>query len=405
MVGQQAKKFAKQVALNLLDDHPAWPMSTYQLECEKAGVYQNVSGEALQELRRNGEIGRLRVPVNGDQRTYFTRLDDPQPEPEEHVYEAACKFDEFLTNSGHFANLTTYIALCKIHEELNENITGFDVLPEGPHRYLLNNPGREPDGVVSLPDEHVPVEVYNGGDYLGKNTRKYRQLTDLSTDPDAGTATNPMLINRRSDDEIKAEVRRLMNGMVVDTDCIVAPDKNRDEIKEALEILRLEGSVDFLPEIETTDGISLDGEDYDGLSAGEQDVDIVRPPSKLAPSAEILPEQYLKRIRGGVQLMYVNSIYREGHGPMKQDACLVLQEVYNLLLRHGGLRREEALRRGWGATTDQYTRLKSAEARKEPILDEADSLLRRLQEENIITKRGGKIHARKAEHPQQHIEF
>lgn len=396
--------FAQRVALTRLDDHPAWPMSALQLECELAGIYQNTSGRALQMLHEDTEIGRKRINVNGGTRTYFTRVDDPLPDPEDEILDAAQRFEQFLTDSGHFANLVTYVALSKIHNELSSHITGFDVLPEGPHPYLLNNPGREPDGAILLPDEHVPVEVYNGGDYLGTNTRKYRQLTDLSSDPEDGIPTNPMLVNRRSDDEIKREVRR-MNGMVIDTDYIVACENKQSEIEDALDTLHLTRRIEFLPEVETADGVILDGEAYDALSISTNDVNKVRPPSKMLPAADNLPEQLLKRIRGGVQLQYVNSIYREGHERMRQDACLVLQAIYNLLLREGGHDRRTALERGWQNTTDHYTRLKSAEARKDAILDETGSLLNRLQDEHIITVRNGEMHARKAEHPQQHLTF
>ncbi|ELY40409.1 hypothetical protein C495_17362, partial [Natronorubrum sulfidifaciens JCM 14089] len=81
-----------------------------------------------------------------------------------------------------------------------------------------------------------------------------------------------------------------------------------------------------------------------------------------------------------MQLQYVNSIYREGHNRMKQDACLVLQAIYNILLREGGIDRSTALERGWDRTIEHYNRLKSAQQRKEPILDHTQNLLNRLQE-------------------------
>jgi hypothetical protein len=342
-------EFAKRLATNRLNDHPAWPVSQFKLECEVAGIYQNTAGSALIELKNGGQVEEKEVQVNGDLRKYFARPGNPEPEDE--IVEATKEFEAFLTRSGAYANLVAYVALCKINDEIGDYITGFDVLPEGPHRYILNNPGREPDGVVLLPDERTPVEVYNGGDYLGTNTRKHQQLQDLSSNPDDGVATNPMLISRLSDDEIKTSVRS-MNGMVVDTNMLVACENERPEIDDVLDTLHLTPRFEFLPEIETTEGVVLDGKNYDELSLSTDDVAKLRPSSKMLESADILPEQYLKRVRGGVQLQYVNSIYREGHDRMKQDACLVLQAIYNILLREGGLDQSTALERGWDRTID-----------------------------------------------------
>lgn len=402
--GQGPIEFAKKIALQRLDSHQAWPRTAFRLECEAAGIYQDESGQALKELKSAGEVGRKDIDVGGTKRVYFTRPETPTPEPADEIQTAVRQFEAFLTKCGYFGNLVVYAALCKIHDELSNYITGFEVLPEAPRPYLLNNPGREPDAVVLFPDEKIPVEVYNGGDYLGTNTRKYAQLTDLSTDPDGGLPTNPILINHRSDDDIKQSVRS-MNGLVVDTGLILACENKREGIQDVLETLHLERRIDFVPELETSDGVRLDGEDYDDLSRGKADVDIIHPPSKLAPAASALPEQFLQRIRGGVQLQYVNSIYREGHGPTTADACFVLQEIYNILLREGGHTRQQIIDKGWEKTTDQYRRLKSAEQRKPAILDATRSLLNRLRDERVITERNGELHARKAEHPQQDLTF
>jgi hypothetical protein len=399
----QTTQVAQRLALKRLDEHPAWPVTPYQLECEKADIYQNTSGRALELLKKDGKIDRVDIQINGSSRPYLTR--PGQPSPEQEIVDAHKEFDNFLGQSGYFANLIAYVAFCRLCEELSPHITGFDTYPEGPHPYLLNNSNRDPDGVILLPDEHVPVEVYNGGDYLGTGTRKYSQLIDLSTDPDHSVPTNPILLNRRSDDQIKEIVRSDMNGLVIDTDHILACETNRPYIQDALDTLNLSSLITFIPEVETADGLVLDGADYDGLSMSNQDVGKVHPPSKLSGAAENIPESYMQRVRGGVQLQYVNSIYREGHDKTKQIACLVLQEIYNLLLREGGHDRSTALDIGWQETLNHYTRLKSAQQRKSGILDETRGLLDRLQNEHIVTMRNGEIHARRAEHPQQHLEF
>jgi len=402
--GQGPIEFAKTIALQRLESYPAWPRTAFRLECEAVGVYQDESGQAVKQLKSADEIDRKDIQVGGTERVYFTRPETPTPEPTNEIQQAVQEFEAFLTKCGYFGNLAVYTALCKIHEEIGSYITGFDVLPEAPRPYLLNNPGREPDAVVRLPDEKVPVEVYNGGDYLGINTRKYEQLSDLSTNPDGSIPTNPMLVNHRSDDDIKQAVRN-MNGMVVDTGLMLACENKRDEIQEVLNTLNLERRIEFVPEIETTDDTVLDGSDYDDLSRGQADVDIVHPPSKLAPATDVLPSQFLQRVRGGVQLQYVNSIYREGNNPTTADACFVLQEIYNTLLREGGHTRTQIIDKGWDKATDRYRRLKSIEERKPAILDATGRLINRLIDERIITERSGKLHARKAEHPQQDLSF
>lgn len=151
--GQDAISFAKQIALQRLDSHPAWPRTAYRLECEAAGVYQDESGQALKELKNQGKIGRKDIQVRGNQRVYFTRPESPRPDPDDKIQTAVQQFETFLTKSGAFGNLAVYVALCKIHEELSSYITGFDVLPEADRPFLLNNPGRRPDMVVLFPDE------------------------------------------------------------------------------------------------------------------------------------------------------------------------------------------------------------------------------------------------------------
>lgn len=402
--GGDPTQFAKQVALSRINDHPAWPFTAFRLECEVAGVYQDESGKALAELHENGNIGKLKVERNGSERSYFTNPSESVEEPEAEVQNSLKRFESFLTKCGYFGNLAAYTALCKIHDELANHIMGFSIYPEGSYPHMLNNPRREPDAVVSLPSEIVPIEVYNGGDYLGKNTRKFEQLCDLSSNPDRGLPTNPMLVNRRSDGRIKQGVRD-KNGLVVDTGLILACESRRSEIQDSLNTLNLGNRIEFVPELETSDGEALDGEDYDSLSRSPDDVDKIQPPSKLVPAASDLPDQFLKRIRGGVQLQYVNSLYRRDPPPHSGPACLVLQSLYNILLREGGKTRQEALEHGWDDMRDRYPRLKSIDHRKSEILGSTGELVTDLIDDKIISRENGEIHARCAEHPQQDLSF
>lgn len=401
----RAKQFAKQVTLKRLNNNPAWPMTAFQLECEMAGVYQSTSGTALDELHEAGEVGRHRIRLDGKPRTYFTRPENPPPDPDPVVKEAHRQFEEFISTRSYYANLVAYVTLCKIYDEIGDYVLGFDVYSEGEHTIMLGGTTRKPDAVIRLPNEHVPVEVYNGGDYLGKNTSKFTQLNDLHYD-DEGMPSHPLLINRRSDDALKTHARREWNSVVIDTDCMLACETRRDEIEEELDLLHLLPRIDFRPEVETTDGQTFDGETYENLSEASEDVLKLRPPSKmLANWDDVIPDQYMERVRGGVQLQYINSIYRRGHERTRQDACLVLQEMYHILLRAGGKKRDVLLEEGWEQATERYSSLKAEQQRKPAILDEARDLLNMVRDEKMISNRNGQLHARQATHPQQDLTF
>lgn len=120
---------------------------------------------------------------------------------------------------------------------------------------------------------------------------------------------------------------------------------------------------------------------------------------------DVIPNEYMKRVRGGVQLQYINSIWRRGHERTRQDACLVLQEMYHILLREGGKKRETLLEEGWESAVNCYSRLKAEQQRKPAILDSAGDLLNMIRDEKLVSNRTGKLHARKATHPQQDLEF
>lgn len=197
-----------------------------------------------------------------------------------------------------------------------------------------------------------------------------------------------------------------MNGVVVNTDYMLACETRRDEIEDALDVLQISDCIEFRPRVETTDGDLFDGERYNGLSEDADAAKLVRPPSKMLGNwNDVLPEDYLRRVRGGVQLQYINSIYREGHERTRADACFVLQEAYNILLREGGMGRADLLDTAWEQAMTRYSRLKAAEQRREAILESARSLLNRVRDEKMVSDREGKLHARLADHPQPGFSF
>ncbi|MBX0287967.1 hypothetical protein EGH22_16665 [Halomicroarcula sp. F28] len=387
---------------NRLEDRPGWPTKFLKLECEIYDVYQNITGTTVDRLIDSGEVNEIYHEIDDGGRPFFARagVDSIEDEP---IFERTREIYEFLTESGHFANLTAYIALCKIYDELNNDID-LEVLPEAERFHILYNAeGRVPDGLLRFPEEYVPIEVYNGADYLSNRSNKYEQMMDLASSDGDDTNSNPLLINRRSDSDVRNDVRD-KNGMVVDTGHILTTEDLYSEYEDVIELFNLDPLIHPLPPLEVANGDELDGEAYDSLGMDTDAAAKLRPPSQMLSDVDELPEEYLKRIRGGVQLQYVNSIYRRTTETARRDACYVLQTIYNQLLREGGKERSVAIREGWVGAQKRYRRIKELENRdgeeKEMVLDEVGELLTKLRNENITTLTNGKIHARKSLHPQ-----
>ncbi len=311
------------------------------------------------------------------------------------------RVDDFLEQSGHFGSLIAYVALCKIWDELDN--THVDVFPEGEYS-VLYHVERPPDCFITYPNEYIPVEVYNGRDYLdtpggGYESNKFEQLYDYAnTPPGQDIDCHPFLINRRSTDDLKGRVRQ-WNGMAIDTDCIVACETQRSDIEDDLEFFRIDESVEFVPEVETSDGTYIDGEDY--ADAGP-DSCLLRPTSTIGENARNLPDLYMERIRGGVQLHYVNSYYRRRHDQDSHHACRLIQELYNQLLRQGGKPQNEAIEDAWSGTNfgDAID-----PSRRRHITNSVEDIIDELEGQRVIYRRGSDIHARRGKHPQQGLSF
>ena len=145
------------------------------------------------------------------------------------------------------------------------------------------------------------------------------------------------------------------------------------------------------------------GADYD--NAVTNSPSLIRPPAEVVVAADTLSDQYVRRIRGGVQLFYVNSFYRSASERTEWEASLVLQQIYNLLLRVGGMTRQVALDMGWDEFTDSHGNVKSANQRRGMILDQTRDYIQQLLEERVLVEQNDQLHARRATHPQQTFSF
>jgi len=397
---EQQRQFVASTLERRLDEHPAWPANIFKLELEGAEIYQDRTGEILSDLLNNGEVGKTKIPLGGSDIPFVTRPEDPPPEPDDEIRAATREFNQFLRESSDFAELTAYVALCKVYDEIGADITAMDVLPKGERPHRLNGIDNELDGFMQLRNEYIPVEVYNGADYLSVSG-KYQQLCDYSIDEQP--MSNPLLINRRADTDIKSRVRAELNGMVIDTDVILGCEETHPDLEAVLDLFNLGGIVQLLPPLTTDSGTDLVGADYD--NAVTNNPGLIRPPAELAVAADTLPDQYVRRIRGGVQLFYVNSFYRSASERTEWEASLVLQEIYNLLLRIGGMTRPVALDMGWDEFTDSYGNVKSANQRQGMILDQTRDYIQQLLEERVLVEQNDQLHARRATHPQQTFSF
>jgi hypothetical protein len=383
-----------------LDEYPAWPANIFKLELEGADIYQDRTGEILSDMLDEGEVGKIKISLNGHNIPFITRPENPPPKPDDEIRAATREFNKFLGESSDFAELTAYVALCKVYDEIGADITTMEVLPKGERPHQLNGISNELDGFVHLRNEYIPVEVYNGADYLSADG-KYQQLGDYSIDEQP--MSNPLLINRRTDSDVNSRVRSELNGMVIDTDVILGAEETHPDLDVILDLFNLDGIVQLLPSLTTDSGTDLVGKDYD--NAVTNNPGLIRPPSELAVAADTLPDQYVRRIRGGVQLFYVNSFYRSASERTEWEASLVLQEIYNLLLRIGGMTRQVALDMGWDEFMGSYGNVKSANQRQEMILDQTRDYIQKLLEERVLVEQNNQLHARRATHPQQTFSF
>jgi predicted acetyltransferase len=392
-----------------LSNFQAWPKNMLRLELEclekkqedavVEGVYQDKTGNILQQLKRAGEITEFKEEINSTEHSFIANPGCSEVSGD--VKQRFKRVDEFLEKSGHFGSLVAYVALCKVWNELSD--TNVDVMPEGSYS-VLHHTERNPDSFVVYPNEYIPVEVYNGRDYLdtaggGYQSNKHEQLQDYANVPEGHELQcNPFLICRRSTDDLRGALRQ-WDGMGVDTDCIVACENRQDEIEDDLEFFDIRESVEFIPEIKSPNGTMIDGEDYQNASSSSS---LLRPTSAIGENTTEIPSFYMERVRGGVQLHYVNSYYRRRHDVSSIHACRVVQTIYNQLLRQGGKDRDTAISDGWDSTHF----FDSIPSRQEKIIkEEANSIINNLASKRVIFQRGGKIYARKAEHPQQGLRF
>lgn len=390
------------------------------LECEAYGIYQNDSGRILSDMLEGDFVGISEKQIESPEgdaefqnHDYFTRPDVDEPEATE-VIDNHEQVMTALHESGHFADLVAYATISKVWDELEG--FHFQVWPEGEFEHLLPHTDRKPDAMFQLPQEQVPVEVYNGRDVVdtpgpGYESEKYEQLDGLQADSDADAHfdSNPFLICRRSTDSIKSNLRR-WDGLAVDTGLIVMCEDVQSEYMNNLKFFNLEQLIEFISRFRTRDGALIDGEGYSNRALND-DVDEINPEvmaenlrgDSSGSGVQKVPQQYHQQVRGGIHLQYVNSLYRTASGPNEEAAARVVINLYHNLLRSDGRNRSSALDDAWEETRQKTT--SNISQMEEAIRDQANDFLNILIEQNVVWRDGDTIYARNSEHPVQDLSF
>lgn len=249
-----------------------------------------------------------------------------------------------------------------------------------------------------------PVEVYNGGDYVNSRNDKDDQLMDLKSGEDDDLICNPIFINRRSTGKYKEEMLD-ENITIIDTDRIIASESLYAEYQDSIKFFNLDSLIYVLSKLEAANGDLIDGNDYDIQDNGDQGYttkernNALLPPSEMISDAEDLPPNFLPRIRGGIQLHYVHTQYRNATDSKRGAGSLVVQQMYNNLLRaESGVPRTDAIEQGYEDAIEQYDWIRQFE--KTEVIEEVDEIIKELREAHVIRKYENRLTPRGGAHPQ-----
>lgn len=407
-IWRKQKQFVEQTVNSRLNNHSAWPRQMFRLELESAGLYQDRTSKILNELRDDGVIGKRSLEVGNNDISFMTRPNESNPKPDDDVKNATRKVNEFFEASSDFSELAAYTALCRVCDELRDNIS-FDVLPTNNYPHILGGLRKQVDVLLLLEREKVPVEVYNGSDFLSKkkdghHSKKYKQMRDRYQEENP--MCRPMLINRRADSDMIDTVRSKFDSVVINTDVIVGCEDTHGDMQQYIDILNLSEIIKLIPRLETEEGTKLNGSEFENAASSNERAAEIQPESKLAGAASSLPKEYLKRVRGGLQLHYVNTFYRRTNDTTESNASMVLQEIYNLLLRKGGVNKQRAMDEGWDRFEADYRNKADLVQFEDEIMEKVNEYINELKNKRIIEYgSNGKIYARNATHPQPSFSF
>lgn len=394
----QLYNFTKATVNKRLDDKGAWPENPLKLELEGAGIYQDFSGPAIGELETKGEIKRFTV----DGHRYLTKATGSKDALSESTRIATNDFATGLQQQGRafFAECIVYTCLCKIYTEVRDNID-LDILPKGNYTRKMRGYRGELDGLLELQHELFPIEVYNGYAYMNKKHDKMSEAKKMNSSDEP--VSNPLIVGRLSSKGARRQLFK-MNGAIIDAGKIFCIEGENKDFVEASKELNVRNHIETVPPIQASN-TTLDGKSYHSKALDAQGHYEKIQPENIKEGIDGIPDPVVRRFRGGVHLLYVNTFYRRSDERLVREASLVIQEAYNRLLRReSGIDSSELLDQAWSDFDRRYRRLKDASARKEAIIDNAREITNRLEKEGVILRRNGKLYARASDHPHITLE-
>jgi hypothetical protein len=385
-----------------LDQFEAWPANIFKLELESAGIYQNFSGRCLLELLSEDEVARENV----DGYPYMMRDGADVSLEGTRVKEATETFYNLPDHDQKptFPELTLYTALAREKELLNDAVP-IDIHPKGHYTPLLRGIDNEIDGLLYLNQEYFPLQVYNGIQLITEHDADGRrdkvvQAEEVSTQEDP--PSNPVLVSHLASENVR-DIMRAHNGTVIDTQKLIACEETNPDLANAAKFLNVRDRVEFVPRLETSYGLGLDGKRFDEL-VNEVPNAII--PRKVAPAATQLPDWYRKIVRGGLHLIYVNTFYRRTDDRTEREASILLQEAFHHLLRSDhGMDLDQFIDEGWNEFRQRYKNIKYAQRREQPIRQQAREYVSTLRDHNVIIRSGDTIYARASDHPHSSLSF
>ena len=352
-------------------------------------------------MKNSGEIDRIEIQAI----PYAVESEDERPDSR--VVSATRQFYEFLDSDEafQFAELAAYTAFSKAYSSLVDH-ANVEILPKGHYPRRLRGIRNEVDGLLEIGSERFPVEVYNGIDYLVEersndptDPTKLDQIEDRTmSDP---VQSNPVLVSRLASERLRKTLRQL-NGTVLDTGGIVASETNARYERSVTQDLHVSERVFTVPELVTEEGYELTGQKFDRWVT-EYPERIL--PEKAETAADVLPDVYVRRVRGAVNLLFVNQLYRRTSDRIERVACLVVQYAYHHLLRSGRLSRDELFERGWQDLERNYRNFHDAKQFEDRIEDHVREKVNSLRESRVIEDRSTGLYARGADHPHADLTF
>lgn len=384
---ERAFNIVKGAVEGKLADYYAWPKKIFEFELEDAGIYRDFTGRSLQELSEEQEIIDQE---KYDGRNYFVRAGE-SGSLDQIVKESVEGYYQLLDEIGKFGELLAFTSLCKIHRDLN-GLTR-EVLPEGNRSHRLRGIELKPDAFVEFQRKCSPVEVYNGTQYIKESHKKIAQQV-IPSSSQQHPHSCPIMITRLASDDAEERVLE-HNGVIIQTGKVIVNEQKESRYSRFLDLLDISRNFQFVPPLETIDGYEIDGQRYsEWVNDGSEY-------SKIAPhkiACANIPNFYEERVRGGIQLIHVNSLYRESTTRIQKYACLVLQPLFHHLLRQEEAELEQLLEFGWEDFEDRYPRTK-ANSVEDAILDQVRNYLSELEQNNIVNSYSDTYETVKSSHP------